>query len=138
MSTAALQASPAARPAPPTRLAPGSGGDDHGGPRRHLRLVTPPPTRASTWRRRAVAVVLVLTLLLLLAAAVGQVGASADLEDRVSGHVVIEPGETLWDVAVATAPDGVDPRAQLASIRELNGFGGADVDAWTVVLLPAR
>lgn len=81
---------------------------------------------------------MVLALVVLLIAAVGQLGASADLEDRVAGHVVIEPGETLWDVAMATAPDGVDPRDQLAEIQELNGIRAADVDAWTVVLLPAR
>jgi hypothetical protein len=142
VSIAALEASPATRPAAPARPAvhpaPGAGGADHGGPRRHLRLVSPPPTRASGWRRRAGAVLVLATLLVLLVAAIGGMGASADLEDRVAGHVVLEPGETLWDVAVATAPDGVDPRAQLGEIKDLNGFGTASVDAWTVVLLPAR
>lgn len=142
MSIAALEASPATRPAAPARPAdhpaPGAGGDDHGGPRRHLWLVAPPQTRASGWRRRIGAVLVVVTLLVLLVAAIGGMGASADLEDRVAGHVVLEPGETLWDVAVSTAPDGMDPRAQLAEIKDLNGFDTASVDAWTVVLLPAR
>jgi len=80
----------------------------------------------------------VLTVVALLIAAVGQIGASADLEDRVAGHVVIGPGETLWDVAAATAPQGVDAREQLAAIEDLNGIRASDVDAWTVVLLPAR
>ena len=62
----------------------------------------------------------------------------AGLEDPVAGHVVAAPGDTLWDIAVATAPDGVDARRQLASLRELNGLEGAHLDAWAVVLIPAR
>jgi hypothetical protein len=137
VSSVLLEASPAARPSPP-QPAPGAGGTGHGGQRPHLRLVSAPTSRASTWRRRTAAVLTMLAVVFLLAVAVGRIGASADLQDRVAGHVVIEPGETLWDVAVATAPDGTDPRAQLRAIQELNGIGGGDVDAWTVVLLPAR
>ena len=135
MSIVALEATPDARPSALPR--PAHGGD-HGRPGRHLRLVSPPPTRASSWRRRAGALLLMLVVVAMLIAAVGQIGASADLEDRVAGHVVIEPGETLWDVAAATAPEGMDTRAQLAAIEELNGIRASDVDAWTVVLLPAR
>ncbi len=81
---------------------------------------------------------ILLVLIVLAIAGIGRVGASADLEDRVAGHVIIEPGQTLWDVAVSTAPDGVDPRAQLTAIKDLNQLNASDVDAWTVVLLPAR
>ena len=59
-------------------------------------------------------------------------------ELEVVGHVVLQPGETLWDVAVRSAPAGVDPRRQLDDIRRVNGFGPGSHDAWTVVLLPAR
>lgn len=153
MSTAALEASPPrpigtigsaevdrATPAsgPGAHPAPAADGGDPTGPRRHLRLVTPPPTRASRWRRRVGAVLVLATLLVLLVAAIGGMGASADLEDRVAGHVVLEPGDTLWGIAVASAPDDVDPRAYLAEIKDLNGFDNSRVDPWTVVLLPAR
>ncbi|MEX2550147.1 MAG: hypothetical protein WD638_07960 [Nitriliruptoraceae bacterium] len=74
----------------------------------------------------------------LLTVAIGRVGAEAELADPVAGHAVIEPGETLWSVAVATAPEDVDPREQLRAIQDLNDLTGADVEAWTVVLLPAR
>lgn len=112
------------------------------GPRPPLRLIVSPPSRAVYWRRR---VVVALAAVLLLGAVVTAVGALASrtfvptpAAERVAGHVVVEPGQTLWQVAVASAPDGVDPRAQLAAIQDLNGFDGGDVAAWTVVLLPAR
>jgi hypothetical protein len=95
-------------------------------------------TRATIWRRRVVAVATLVLLAFLLTVAIGRVGAGAELEDRVAGHVVVAPGETLWDVAVATAPDGVDVRRHLADVKELNGLSGGDVAAWTVILLPAR
>jgi hypothetical protein len=41
-------------------------------------------------------------------------------------------------VAVATAPEGMDVRRQLADIEALNDLKAHEVDAWTVVLLPAR
>jgi hypothetical protein len=73
-----------------------------------------------------------------LTALIGRVGAEAELEDKIAGHVVVQPGETLWDVAVATAPDGVDPREQLRAVAELNGLDSSSLDAWSVVLVPAR
>ncbi|TVP72542.1 MAG: hypothetical protein EA340_03335 [Nitriliruptor sp.] len=94
--------------------------------------------RATVLRRRLVALAGLVLLLTLLTVAVGRVGAEAELADRVAGHTVLAPGDTLWDVAVSSAPEGVDPREQLSAIRVLNGFEGAAVDAWTVVLLPAR
>ena len=138
MSLAAAPIASAPSPTLPARPSPGAGGTGDGRPRPHLRLVTPPPSRASTWRRRIAALAVVLVVVTLLAAGIGRMTAAADLQGRVAGHVVVEPGQTLWDVAVATAPDGVDPRAQLAAIEDLNGLRATDIDAWTVVLLPAR
>jgi hypothetical protein len=88
-----------------------------------------------------------LTLVLAAAAAAavltlavsGLIGAvPADGQQAVAGHVVLQPGETLWDVAVRSAPAGVDPRKQLDDIRRVNGFGPGAHAAWTVVLIPAR
>jgi Tfp pilus assembly protein FimV len=93
---------------------------------------------AAIWRRRLVAVAVLVALAFLLTVAIGRVGAGAELADPVAGHVVVAPGETLWDVAVATAPPGVDVRQQLAALETLNGFTSSDVAAWTVVLIPAR
>lgn len=89
-------------------------------------------------RRRLVAVALLVALAFLLTVLVGQVGAGAELDDPVAGEAVVEPGQTLWDVAVASAPAGVDPRAHLEDIRRVNGLDSARVAPWTVVLIPAR
>jgi Tfp pilus assembly protein FimV len=97
-----------------------------------------PPTRAAAWRRRAGAVLALVLLAFLLTVAVGAVTADAELADPVAGTVTIGPGETLWEVAGATAPEGVDVRAQLDAIVALNGFDGTALEPWTVVLLPAR
>jgi hypothetical protein len=95
-------------------------------------------SRTTLRRRRLVAVVTLLALSILLTVAIGRVGAQAELADPVAGHAVVTPGDTLWDVAVDTAPDGVDPREQLAAIQGLNGLDSSAVDPWTVLLLPAR
>jgi hypothetical protein len=96
------------------------------------------PTAATFWRRRALVLTVLVALAFLLTVAIGRVGAQAELTDRVAGHVVVQPGQTLWEVAVATAPEGLDVRRQLADIEALNGLRAHEVDAWTVVLLPAR
>jgi hypothetical protein len=95
-------------------------------------------SRVTIWRRRLVAVALLVVFAFVLTVAIGRVVAGAELDDPVAGHVVVAPGETLWDVAVATAPEGMDVRRHLAELQTLNGFDGRDVAAWTVVLLPAR
>lgn len=97
-----------------------------------------PATRASAWRRRAGAVVILALLAFLLTAAIGHVTADAELADPVAATITVAPGETLWDVAAATAPDGVGVREQLAAIEQLNGFDGAVLQPWTVVMIPAR
>jgi hypothetical protein len=96
------------------------------------------PSGATFWRRRLMVLLVLVAFAFLLTVAIGRVGAEAELSDRVAGHVVVHPGETLWDVAVATAPEGMDVRRQLADLEALNGLRAHEVDAWTVVLLPAR
>jgi Tfp pilus assembly protein FimV len=97
-----------------------------------------PATRASAWRRRLGAIAVLVLLAFLLTAGIGRVTAGAELADPVAGTVTIGPGETLWEVAAATAPEGVGVNEQLAAIEDLNGFAGGAVEPWTVVLLPAR
>jgi hypothetical protein len=98
-----------------------------------LRVV---PTAA--WPRRTVMRIagLVVAAALLVAGVLGTTMVRAD-EPVAAGHVVLQPGETLWDIAVRSAPAGVDPRRQLDAVRRLNGFGPGALDAWTVVLIPA-
>lgn len=89
-------------------------------------------------RRRLTVLGSLVVALFLLTVVVGGTWAEAELAETVAGHVVVQPGDTLWDIAVATAPDGVDPRDQVARLRALNHLDGAHLDAWAVVLLPAR
>ncbi|MGH2700059.1 MAG: LysM peptidoglycan-binding domain-containing protein [Actinomycetota bacterium] len=39
--------------------------------------------------------------------------------------VVLQPGETLWSVATEYAPAGVDPRAYVDALEQLNDLKGA-------------
>jgi len=91
----------------------------------------------ATFRRRRLGVLgVVLGLALSLVLVFGGGSADAGLEDPVGSTAVLEPGQTLWDLAQTTAPAGTSTEAQLARIRDLNGFAGASLPAWTVVLLP--
>lgn len=92
------------------------------------------------WRRRAMVLTILLVLAFVLTAAISRVGAGvgAQVESQVAGNVVVEPGQTLWEVAAATAPEGVDTRAQVAEIRQLNGLASSELEPWSVLLLPDR
>ena len=104
----------------------------------HARRAATIPSGGVYLRRRLVAVGLLVAVVFALGVVVGAAGADAELTDRVAGEAVVEPGSTLWDVAVESSPPGSDPREQLARIKELNHLDGSSVEAWTVVLLPAR
>jgi len=88
-------------------------------------------------RPRMVLAAIAATLLIALVLGLG-VAVANPAVPAIDGHVVLQPGETLWDVAVRSAPPGVDASRQLADIRAVNDFGRGALDAWTVVLLPAR
>ncbi|MGH3443140.1 MAG: hypothetical protein ACRDUY_14090 [Nitriliruptorales bacterium] len=89
-------------------------------------------------RRRSLVALLVALALTLTGLATRAFGSPAEeAPTPVAGHVTIAPGETLWEVAVANAPAGTDPRAYLEQLRRLNGLDAAPIPAWTVVLLPA-
>lgn len=98
-----------------------------------LRVVSTPARPPRSAVRLIAALV---TVGLIAAGVLSTVMATAE-EPVVAGHVVLQPGETLWDVAVRSAPAGVDPRRQLDAVRRVNGFGPGALDAWTVVLIPA-
>jgi hypothetical protein len=102
--------------------------------RRAAIRVVPAPGRS---RRRVTVAAVAAALMLLMAVALTGGVLDGPAQPVAAGHVVLQPGETLWDVAVRSAPAGVDPRRQLDTIRRLNGFGPGGLDAWTVVLIPA-
>lgn len=98
--------------------------------------VQPRVSRAVYLRRRLVLGLAVLTAALALVlfgqALSAEAGGGAPV---TGGHVVVEPGQTLWEIAVDNAPPGADARQYLHDLQQLNGIQG-NVPAWTVVLLP--
>jgi len=96
--------------------------------------------RVAVYRRRravAVAFVLVLVAAILALAFVGG-RASADGEStgeiRPAAVYVVRPGDTLWDLAVALAPDR-DPRVVVAALER--AAGGTSVRPGQRIVLPA-
>jgi len=52
-----------------------------------------------------------------------------------TGVVVVQPGESLWQIARELAPQA-DPRATLSTIRELNGLDGNAVVPGQSLVVP--
>lgn len=86
---------------------------------------------------RGAAVFAILALAAAFVLLTGGIVAANQQHAEVRGTATIEPGETLWDVAVAHAPDGTDPRSYLARLRQVNDVDAGALRPWTVVLLPA-
>lgn len=55
----------------------------------------------------------------------------------VVAHVV-EPGETLWEIAARTVEPGEDVRDVVARLAELNGLGDGGLQAGQQLLVPVR
>ncbi len=72
--------------------------------------------------------VLVVALLALTFGVLTLLGAPAASTSRVrhvpARTVVVKPGQTLWDIARAVAPQS-DPRDEIAKIVDLNSLGGS-------------
>jgi len=98
-----------------------------------------------TGRGRLV-VLVALTVVVFALISVGRVWAQADASigapagpassSAVTDTWVVQPGETLWTVAGAIAPD-VDPRETIASIVALNALSDTAVVAGQTLLVPA-
>jgi hypothetical protein len=90
-------------------------------------------TRRGRW-------LLVLTVMILLVIAGFTLGRGSSLAvsgaHRSTHHsVVVQPGETMWSVAVRVAPH-VDPRLVVADIQALNHLSSAGVEPGEQLLVP--
>ncbi|NDU76532.1 LysM peptidoglycan-binding domain-containing protein [Actinomadura sp. DSM 109109] len=87
-----------------------------------------PPIRL-TRRGRAVLIAFAATVTLILLWLTEGPGAFAGSRESRGGParpaetVVVDPGETLWDIASAADPGG-DPRPEVQRIIDLNGLAG--------------
>jgi nucleoid-associated protein YgaU len=62
-------------------------------------------------------------------------GTSLSDQGRATGVVVVQAGESLWQIAQAIAPHA-DPRETVTVIRELNGLGEAAVRPGQSIVVP--
>jgi nucleoid-associated protein YgaU len=53
----------------------------------------------------------------------------------VQAAVVVQPGDTLWDIAAARYP-GDDVRVRVDEIERLNGLRGAEIEVGETLRLP--
>jgi len=107
-----------------------SGPSVHSGPSLHsgVRL---------TRRGRLAVVVSVLALMVVGFSATGHVASQAASSAGVqhARTVTVQPGESLWAVAVRVAPHA-DPRLVVARIAEINHLAGAQVVAGQQIQVP--
>ena len=89
-------------------------------------------------RRGRVFLLLVLATLVLVAFSIGRTSADAGSgTPRVARPTtVVQPGETLWEIARRVAP-GADPRATVERLTRLNHLGGGPIVAGQRLVLPA-
>jgi Tfp pilus assembly protein FimV len=79
--------------------------------------------RAMVRRRRAALALVALGTVVVTLLGGGPDGSSVASNPQAPATVVIQPGETLWDVAEAHAPSSIDPRAYVDAIVALNDLG---------------
>ena len=61
----------------------------------------------------------------------------ADQSGPTTAIVKVEAGQSLWDVAVAIAPNE-DPRSTIWTIKALNGLETSEVQAGQALIVPAN
>lgn len=89
-------------------------------------------------RRGRFVLVLLVAAIAFLAFSIGRVASQAGTESTGSATraVTVQPGETLWQLAVQVAPND-DPRATVDRIRELNDMHTEVLQAGQRLVVPA-
>ena len=88
-------------------------------------------------RRGRLVVLLTLATLLLVAFSLGRTSADAGSTAPTAPRptTVVQPGETLWEIARRVSPDA-DPRATVARLTEINDLGSTPIVAGQRLTLP--
>jgi nucleoid-associated protein YgaU len=98
-----------------------------------------PTSTAQAWRRRLGAAVLAMSMLVLVATGiVGLVAADVGpaLLPVTQSTVVVEPGDTLWDLARTHAPPGVATDVFVGQLQDANALQGTTLRSWQVLVVP--
>ena len=90
-----------------------------------------------TVRGRRVVALLALLPIFVAFLLIGTRAAQADASGPTTAVVKVEAGQSLWDVAVAIAPDE-DPRSTIWTIKALNGLETSEVQAGQALTIPAK
>ena len=90
-----------------------------------------------TVRGRRVVALLALLPIFVAFLLVGTRAAQADATGPTTAVVKVEAGQSLWDVAVAVAPNE-DPRSTIWTIKALNGLETSEVQAGQGLIVPVK
>jgi len=90
-----------------------------------------------TVRGRRVVALLALLPIVLAFLLIGTRAAQADQSGPSTAVIKVEAGQSLWDVAVAIAPNE-DPRSTIWTIKALNGLETSEVQAGQALIVPAN
>jgi hypothetical protein len=90
-----------------------------------------------TVRGRRVVALLALLPIFFAFLLMGTRAAQADATGPTTAVVKVEAGQSLWDVAVAIAPNE-DPRSTIWTIKALNGLETSEVQAGQALIVPAN
>ena len=90
-----------------------------------------------TARGRRVVALLALLPIVIAFFLVSTRAAQADQSGPTTAVVKVEAGQSLWDVAVAIAPNE-DPRATIWTIKALNGLETSEVQEGQGLIIPVK
>ncbi|MGF7047520.1 hypothetical protein J2T13_002025 [Paenibacillus sp. DS2015] len=81
---------------------------------------------------------LLLVMLLLIIGCTGAVSAFSGKSDQsiMMKNIIIQPGDTLWKIAVSEKPDYLDTRVYIKEMKEINGLSQSGIRAGEVLSLP--
>ena len=124
------RSTPRSRTAPQRRTSPPRGSAAAARSGGELRL-----TRRGRLVAVAAAAVVLLAAITLSSGFRAEAGSSPADQGRATGVVVVQAGESLWQIAQAIAPE-TDPRETVTRIRDLNGLGDRPVRAGESLVVP--
>jgi len=90
-----------------------------------------------TVRGRRVVALLSLLPIVIAFVLIGTRAAQADAAGPTTAVIKVEAGQSLWDVAVAIAPNE-DPRTTIWTIKALNGLTSSEVQSGQGLIVPVN